>query len=412
MTHVNPESVGLDPARLEVISRILQNEIDNGGIPGAVTLIARKGKIAYHEAIGYKDLETMRPMTTDTIFRIMSISKTITSVAVMKLQEEGRLHIDDPISRYIPEFAKPNVVLDPLGEVEVQPAQKEITIRHLLTHTGGIQYLHTRETPLGSLHVDNRVGDFNIFDYDETIEEYIKRSAAMPLSSEPGEKWVYGWSHDILGYLIEVITGRTVEEYFQEHIFSPLSMVDAHFFLPEEKLDRFPSVYMTSPEGRLQLIEAYDESPFVYGPRKLLSAAGGVICTAEDLARFCQMILNQGKLEGQKIISRKTVESMTANHLGDREIDPSFSFWGQKFGLGFGIRTERGETDDLESLGTLAFSGVYFEKFWIDPKEEMVVIFFIQVEPHDFNYRGIAAKVKNAAFAAIDDDLIPLRFKK
>ena len=199
------------------------------------------------------------------------------------------------------------------------------------------------------------------------------------------------------------MSGLPLDQYLDSRIFQPLGMTDTGFYVSPTDLYRFPSVYISTPAGGLELLEAYDTSAFVRGPRKLLSGAGGITTTAYDLALFCQMILARGKSGNRRFVGRKTIESMTANHLGDGTIMDGFRFWGDKFGPGFGIRTERGEHDDLESLGTLAFSGVYFTQFWIDPEEELIVIFFTQLLPYDADYRGIAARVKNAAFAAIDD---------
>jgi len=403
MPAVNPNAVDLDSQQLSVIDRIIEDEITKGRLAGAVALVARRGKIAYHEAFGYLDLETMRPMNRDAIFRTMSISKSMTSIGVMKLQEAGLIRIDDPIGMYIPAFANQEVAIDFRAGTQSRVMDKQITIRHLLTHRAGMPYLFFPDAPLSQLYIANNVGGFDIFGYDETIGEYVQRLAALPRFDEPGGDFAYGYATDVLGYLIEVVSGMPLDQYLDQHIFEPLGMSDTGFYISPDDLYRFPSVYISTPAGGLDLLEAYDTSAFVQGPRKILSGAAGVTSTAYDFALFCQMILDQGKAGRDRIVSRKTIETMTSNHLGEGYIMDGFRFWGDKFGLGFGIRTERGEYDDLESLGTLAFSGVYFPKFWIDPEEEMIVIFFTQLLPYDADYRGVAARVKNAAFASIDD---------
>ncbi|MDJ0839650.1 MAG: serine hydrolase domain-containing protein [Acidobacteriota bacterium] len=413
MPFAEPAQVGLSESKLNLITQLMEKEVEDGEISGAVTLIARRGKIAYLQAAGYQSLEASIPMQTDSIFRIMSISKAITSVAIMKLQEEGKLMIYEPVSKYIPELANPMVIT----EEGTRPASREITIRDLLTHHSGTPYIGLGGPLLDAVYAENDAGDFNLMHLDETLGEYIKRVGVLPLAQDPGISFQYGWATDILGYVVEVASGETLDDYFRNHIFQPLGMTDAGFYLPQDQVDRFTSVYIQN-DGRgdgISLFEAYDDSPFVKEPRKLYSGAGGVICTAEDFAYFCQMILNKGKLRGQRIISSKSVTAMTTNQIEDRKIMEGFRFWGDKFGLGFGIRAGADHDIDIESPGTLAFSGVYFPKFWIDPEEELIVIFFTQLLPDsdvDADYRGIAAQIKIAAWAAIDDDLAPRNFKK
>lgn len=398
-----PHKVGLNKDQLEKITDIMNEGVAQQKIAGAVTLVARNGKIAYLESAGYLDLDEGSEMGTDAIFRIMSISKVLTSTAVMMLVEDGKIRLDDPISKYIPAFAQQTVAVDFQNSTEGAAAQTPITIRHLMTHRGGFPYLYFPDAALTELYRQNQVGDWNIFGQDETIDEYVNRLAGLPRFEPAGSNFNYGGGTDILGYLIEIVSGQTLDAFFQERIFDPLNMEDSHFWLPEEDLHRFPTVYSTQPEGGLEVWDNYQTSPFSSGPQRLLSGASGVLSTAEDFVKFAEIFLNKGKSNGARLISKKTVESMTSNHIGDGFIQPGFRFWGDKFGLGWGLRTERGEFDDLESLGTLTFSGVYSPKVWIDPAEDMVVLFFTQVLPYNFDYRSVAAEVKNAAWAAIVD---------
>ncbi|MDJ0841435.1 MAG: serine hydrolase domain-containing protein [Acidobacteriota bacterium] len=397
---IDPKKAGMDPDRLSRIDKLIEEDIRKGLIPGAVVMIARKGVLAHHKAFGVLDLSTREPMTRDTIFRVMSNTKVLISVAIMMLQEEGLLNIADPVSHFIPEF-KVQEVISNTERMQTRPAETPLTIRHILTHQSGMPYTIVGDNPLKQRYIDQKAGHFNIFGYDETIGEYVRRIAALPRFNHPGVCFEYGWGPDILGRLIEIVSGQSLEEFFRERIYQPLGMVDSHFFLSPEDGRRFPSVYVTQAGGGLSLMESSEQSSFLKGPRKLFSGGAGVVSTTMDWLRLCQMILQTGRWESRRLLSRKSVESMCMNHIGSNYIGPGFRFWGDKFGLGFGIRTERGVHDDLESLGTLSFSGVYAPQFWIDPKEEMILLYFLQVFPHDFNFPRLNAHIKNAAFAAV-----------
>jgi len=409
---VDPQSVGLDPARLQLVTRYLEDQVEQGTIAGAMTLVARHGRVVYRSPVGYRDLESKAPMEEDTIFRTMSITKVMTSLAVLQLQEDGLINIQDPISKYIPAFGEQKVINNLFGGLESHPAEKQMTIRHVLTHRSGTPYRFWPDTELVQLYVSEDAGHWNLFHLNETIGDYIERIAPLPRATEPGQTFQYGWGPDILGYLIEIVSGQTLAEYFHQNLFYPLGMEDSHFFLPEEKMERFTSAYVSTPEGGLSLWEPYHNSPFINGPRKLYSGAAGVVATADDLFRLCQAILQNGQFRGQRIISRKSIEAMTENQISDGYIMPGFRFWGDKFGLGFGIRTERGEHDGLESLGTLVFSGVYSQRITIDPREDLVIVFMVERLPYDGDYVTIPNKVTNMVYASIDDTLKPFNFKK
>jgi CubicO group peptidase (beta-lactamase class C family) len=332
-----PEVVGLSSSRLQRIATMVQHSVDKGEIAGAVTLVARHGQVVWLQATGNQDREHSKPMRTDAIFRICSMTKPITTLAVMMLYEEGRFQLDDPIAKYIPEFANPQVLVTPkVGKPYTIPATQPITIRHLLTHTSGISY--NWDTDLGPLYKEANVAS-GIVQFDGTIGDSVKRLARLPLLFNPGERWNYGLNIDVLGYLVEVVSGQPLDRFLQERIFSPLGMKDTFFYVPPDKADRLATAY-TWYEGK-GLARFPDtpitEGPFSYsadypvsGPKKLFSGGGGLCSTAADYARFCQLMLNQGRCGKTQLISRKSVELMTHDQLGPKFPD-------QSFGLGFGI---------------------------------------------------------------------------
>jgi CubicO group peptidase (beta-lactamase class C family) len=333
----SPASVGLSPERLDRIGTVVQQSIDDKQIAGAVTMVARHGKVAWLKAEGMMDREAAKPMRPDAIFRICSMTKPITSVAVMMLSEEGRFQLDDPISQYLPEFKNPKVYVKPAtGEPYTIPAKREITIRDLLRHTSGLTY-NWNDT-LGKMYNDANVAS-GLMPYDGTIGDNVKHLAALPLLFSPGEKWEYSLGVDVLGRLVEVVSEKPLDEFFRVRIFEPLGMKDTYFFLPDNKLDRLATAYSyDDKKGLTRFPDApQTEGLFVYsadypyhGPKKLFSGGAGLVSTAEDYARFCQMMLNDGKVGNTRLLSRKSVELMTSDQLGT--IGPT-----QGFGLGFGV---------------------------------------------------------------------------
>ena len=312
-----PETVGLSSARLERIATIVQRSVDQGEIAGAVTLVARHGEVVWLRASGKQDRENAKPMRTDSIFRICSMTKPITTLAVMMLYEEGRFQLDDPIAKYIPEFADPKVLVKPNeGKPYTIPATQPITIRNLLTHTSGLSY--NWDTDLGPLYKEANVAS-GILPFDGTIGESVKRLARLPLLFNPGERWNYGLNIDVLGYLIEVVSGKPLDQFLKERIFEPLGMQDTFFYVPQDKVDRLATAY-TWYEGK-GLGRFPDtpitEGPFSYsadypvaGPKKLFSGGGGLCSTASDYARFCQLMLNKGKCGKTQLISRKWLQQI------------------------------------------------------------------------------------------------------
>ena len=401
-----PEKVGLSSKRLERIDKVMQQYVDEGRIAGAVTLVARRGKVAHLGTYGMADIEAGKPMQANTIFRIASMTKPITSAAVMLLYEEGHFLLSDPISQYIPEFKDPQVLVpSSAGDgYTTVPAKAEITIRQLLSHTSGISYLFMGREHIAELYRKAGISD-GLIQTEGTIGDNVKRLAGLPLFSQPGEAWEYGLSVDVLGYFVEVISGMSLAEFFRERIFKPLRMEDTYFYLPEDKISRLASLYRPVPEGGL---DEFPETPVEFGylvmsstyhysgPRTYYSGGGGLVSTASDYARFLQMMLNGGELDGVRLLSRKTVESITTSHIG------SFSIWGgNKFGLGFGIYPGPGESGTLNSAGSYNWGGIFNTGFGVDPREEFISIIMTQLYPNDQS--DITAKFPVLAYQAIVD---------
>jgi CubicO group peptidase (beta-lactamase class C family) len=376
-----PESVGLAPARLGRIAAAVQHEIEARRIAGAVTLVVRHGQVAWFEAQGMADREAARPMQKDAIFRICSMTKPITTTAVMMLYEEGKFLLDDPVSKFLPEFKNPKVLAkSAAGAAEPVPAKREITIRDLLRHTAGLTYQWNSD--LGRLYADHQVTN-GLVQYDGTIGDSVKNLAALPLLFSPGERWEYGLSIDVLGRLVEVVSGLPFDEFLRTRILEPLGMKDTAFYLSETQAPRLAAAYTYYEGHGLQPFPAtpITEGAFVYsadypvhGPRKHFSGGAGLCSTAMDYARFCQMMLNGGKLGDIRLLSRKSVELMTHDQLG--RIDPDFAF-----GLGFSVDGEKGPLKELGSKGAYAWGGFFYTKFVIDPKEDLIVISMMQLHP-------------------------------
>jgi CubicO group peptidase (beta-lactamase class C family) len=378
---VKPETVGLSSDRLERIGAAVQRNIDDKRIAGAVTLVVRRGQIAWFKAQGMEDREAGKGMRPDTIFRICSMTKPITSVAVMMLYEEGNFLLEDPVSKYLPEFKNAKVLVKPAtGEPYSIPATREITIRDLLRHTSGITY---QWNPVqGPLYKNADVAS-GLLQYDGTIGDSVKRLAGVPLLFNPGDRWEYGLSADVLGRLVEVISGKPFDQFLRERIFIPLGMKDTYFYPPNEKLDRLSAVYTYYPDKGLNRFPdtPITEGSFSYssdypyrGPKRLFSGGAGLVSTAQDYARFCQMMLNEGKVGGIQLLGRKSIELMTHDQLGKISSERSF-------GLGFGIDDVKNPLAELGSVGEYKWGGFYYTAFCIDPKEQMIVIFMAQLHP-------------------------------
>ena len=397
-----PETVGLSPERLGRIGAAVQRDIDDKRIAGMVTLVIRHGQVAWFDARGMADREAGKPMQRDSMFRICSMSKAITSTAVMMLYEEGKFLLEDPVSKYLPEFANMRVLVKPAsGQPYTVPAAKVITIKDLLRHTSGLTYPWNAD--VGQAYVDANVGD-GLAQYDGTIGDSVKHLATIPLLFNPGDRWEYSLSVDVLGRLVEVVSGMPLDQFFKARILDPLGMKDTYFFPPDDKLARLAAVYTYDdgkglarfPDGAFLKDgpEHYTADYPYNGPKKLFSGGAGMSSTAMDYARFCQMFLNGGKLGDVRILSRKTVELMTHDSLGN--IDPKLGF-----GLGFGVNGAKGPLDEIGSTGSFNWGGFYYTSFEIDPKEDMIIISMAQLHPT--GGLGLDKEVKILAYQALDD---------
>lgn len=372
---VRPELVGLSTERLARIGEVMQKYVDQGRLGGAVTLVARNGKVAYLQSFGKLDPTTGAAMPADAVFRIASQSKAVTSVAIMILFEEGRLLLGDPVSKYIPEFKDTTVAVPEAAKkgpgYKVVPAKRPVTIRDLLTHTAGISY---GDGPAKDLYKAAGLQGWFLADRNVPVGDLIKKLAKLPFDAQPGEKWVYGYNTDILGYLVEVVSGMSLSDFIKKKITEPLGMADTHFFLPEEKAGRFAAVYGTGKDGKAELVEDARENTYVKGPRTCYGGGAGLLSTAEDYARFLLMLQSGGEWGGVHILSPKSVELMTVNHVGG-------IYGSQGFGLGFWVTKELGMNGDPGSVGAFGWGGAYHTTYWVDPVEKLVAVFMTQLLP-------------------------------
>jgi CubicO group peptidase (beta-lactamase class C family) len=382
LSEATPVSVGISTERLARIDAMCQEAIAKGQVPGLVALVARNGKIVFHKAYGFADVGAKRTMKRGDIFRIASQTKAITSTAVMMLWEEGKFRMDDPISKYIPEFEKAQI-LDTLfedGNYRTKPTKQQITIRHLITHTSGIGY--------GVIDGDERfkkiyhdAGITDLFTTEKiSIEESVKKLARLPLHHEPGEKFTYSEGLDVLGYFIEVISGEPLDQYFRKHIFDPLGMNDTYFYLPESKYSRLVPVQQQN-EGKWEKypITFYDPDYPIKGAKAFFSGGAGLSSTATDYATFLQMYLNQGELNGIRLLSRTTVQFMMSNQIGDLG----------SYGLAFGLTGEEAARKGGNgSQGTFDWGGYFNTQYFADPKENVIGVIMKQTQGRTIDQTG------------------------
>ena len=389
-----PESQGFSSERLDRIDTLFQNYIDNGEIAGATALVARRGGIVYYRSTGYDDLENQVPLEKDAIFRIASQTKGITSVAVMMLDEEGRFTLHDPISLYLPEFRNPKLLDEFNGRdssFTVTPAKREITIHDLLTHRSGYSYPGNASEAIRAIFESKDVsGGFP--DKSSTLEEEIDKIASVPLTHEPGEKFTYGFSTDILGYLVEVLSGQSLEDFCRSRIFNPLGMEDTWFFLPEDKHRRLMNLYEDglSETGLVKSDRSLVDFPKMES--NYCSGGGGLSSTAKDYAIFQQMLLNGGTYNGRRILGRKTVEMMRSNQIGSQS-GGSLFMPGDKFGLGFEVMTLPASAGIPISENSYGWGGAFGSLYWMDPEEELIAHLVIQKigKYNDFRSKFITA---------------------
>jgi CubicO group peptidase (beta-lactamase class C family) len=379
LTEGNPTEVGMSEERLALIDQMLNESIESGEIPGAVALVARNGKIVLHKAFGMSDVESGRSFETDDIFRIASQTKAITSTAVMLLWEEGKFRLDDPISKYIPEF-KHAMVLDSLIESDssfiASPADSPITIRHLITHTSGVGYGFIDNDEFRKIYAKAGITDAWTTE-PVVLGDNIRKLARLPLHHNPGEKFTYGEGIDVLGYLVEILSGMPLDRFFQERIFNPLGMNDTYFYLPDSKYDRLVPVQTKENEGWIRFsTPGYEVDYPIKGAKTQFSGGGGLSSTAKDYATFLQMYLNQGELNGVRLLSRTTVEVIMANHIG--------TIWGNSgayHGLAFQVIDQIGEDQGGRgSAGTFEWGGYFNTQYFADPKEQVIGILMKQTQ--------------------------------
>ena len=376
-TATSPADVGMDAARLERIGDALDAYVTAGELAGGVVLVARNGRMVYHRAFGERDRGSADPMEADDIFRIASQTKAFVSVAAMMLQEEGRLLLSDPVGRFLPEYLETTVAVpEDDGGYRVEPARRPITVRDLLVHTAGVGY---GAGPGGDRWAEAGITGWYFADRDEPVRETVRRMAELPFQAQPGERFVYGYSTDILGAVVEVASGMPLDQFLDERILQPLDMVDTHFYLPPAKTDRLATVYLGTDEGLVPAPEGpgmNTQGQYVVGPRRSFSGGAGALSTAGDYARFLQMLLNGGELDGARLLSPTSVALMTVDHATPiTGGEPG----GSGFGLGFDVVLDLGAYGRPGSVGAYGWGGAYHSTYWVDPVEELVVTYMTQI---------------------------------
>ena len=388
-----PEKVGMSSERLGRIQPAMQKYIDAQLVPGTVTIVARNGKVVHFESQGYMDAENKVPMRKDALFRIASMTKPITSVALMMLWEEGKFQLNDPVSKFLPEFK--NQKVNSNGDASNRTGQlvalkRPASIRDMLTHTAGLANSYRGNV--------GYVDEFLTVKPDDTTETLVKRIAAMPLNYQPGEEWQYSAATDVVGRLVEVMSGMTLDEFFKQRIFKPLGMNDTHFYLDDTKGGRLTAQYTPGENDKIKLQDpGSEQSRWLTGNKKVHRGAGGLVSTAHDYIRFQQMVANGGELDGVRILSPRTVSLMIENHTGDLPL------WlpgpGTGFGLGYAVVTDRGKAGTVLSQGSAYWGGAYCTLSWLDREQGIVAAVFTQVRP--YNHINIRQDFQNTVYQAI-----------
>jgi CubicO group peptidase (beta-lactamase class C family) len=397
---------GFSPEKLERIPALLKEAVEKKQIAGGVALVARGGKVIHVSTAGSQDIENKTPMTDGVIFRIASMSKPITSVAVMQLVEDGKLKLTDTLSKYVPEFKDMKVAVPSQDgkSFETVKAEREITIHDLLTHTSGITYRIMSKPHVGKLYEEANVCD-GLVESRESLSDNVRKIAKLPLVCQPGSAWEYGLNTDVLGHVVEVVSGKSLEDFMRERLFTPLKMNDTCFNLARDKHSRLASLYTIQGDKSLHKVgeKAVTTGPFVYSgtvpthaDNKYFSGGAGLVSTAGDYFRFGQMMTNGGELNGTRVLKAETVATMTKNQLGKIRIVPGNA----QMGYGFGVLSEEGKKDqnDPAGVGTFAWGGAFGTYFWVDPKSELVAVVMAQVIPPDFT---LSTEIKKAVYAAM-----------
>lgn len=375
------ESPGLCPQRLQRIHAYIQEKISNGTLPGAVCLIEKDGKTVYRDVQGFRDMERKLPMTEDSIFRIYSMTKIVTSVAVLILYEEGKLDLNDEVAAYIPSFKSPRVRV---GEQGLTDADREITVYDLLRHCGGLDQQHNLEELLAS---------------GLSLETFCEEQAELPLAAQPGTQWMYGYSTDVLARIVELVSGLAFDRFLQERIFNPLGMKDTGFTLRPDQAERFTVCYHYSKEGRLSVQDPSGPESRFRQTNPYLSGSAGLLSSAADYLSFCRMLLNQGRYPGGNLLGRKTVELMTADHLPEGHPNLEIGIQSFRFGLGVSVMTDPPRSKSLASKGEFGWGGAAGTQIWINPEQAMIVMIMVQVRAEVPT--GIMDRVKRLAYQAL-----------
>ncbi len=380
MDRVKPEEVGLSSPRLSRIQPFMQNYVEQKRLPGLVTMVARHGKVAYFECFGMMDNEASKPMQFDTLFRIASMTKPITSVAALMLYEEGCFQLNDPVSDYIPEFKDAKVFVKPNESgMELAEPERDMTIRDLFTHTSGLSDGSDENSPSDALYRESNI----VGRHDLTLRELVQKLSKLPLTYHPGQAWRYSFSHDVLAYLVEVISGESFDTFLEQRIFEPLGMLDTGFKVSEEKIGRLAAVYRAAQNDGLERLNGP-----AYGSQRPPAGGGGLFSTVSDYVKFAQLMLNSGMLDGIRLLSRKTVELMTAIHIPNEMFPPAngsrtqeYFIRGYDYGLGVRVLKNPAQAEILGSVGSFGWAGTYNTYFWVDPQEELIGLILTQFSP-------------------------------
>jgi CubicO group peptidase (beta-lactamase class C family) len=410
-----PAAVRAEPAAtaetpLARIDRLLDDAVARKQVAGAVALVYHDGKIVYRAAVGQADRETQQPMQDDTIFRIASMTKPITSAAVMMLVDRGKLRLDDPVSKYLPEFADVQVLPEAarqenVFEVLTSRAREPITIRHLLNHTSGISYRFWNRPTLGRLYREYGVID-GLSETPGTVRENMQRLAKAPLWLEPGSGWEYGLNIDALGTIVEIVSGQTLDEFFRREILGPLKMRDTHFILPPEKHSRLAALYAPDEQRHLRRIGTgvqtvgelqYSATYPTWQENRYFSGGAGLVSTADDYLRFLRMLLGRGELDGVRLLKPETVDMMASNQTGDLKL--SIQGHGDAFGYGFAVLTKAEQDGPGPHAGTYSWGGIFHTFFWVDPRERTIGLLLTQIYP--FSHLTLREEFQRVTYAAL-----------
>ena len=390
---VSPEQAGMSSEKLTLVDKAMEDSIEKKLLPGGIVMIARHGKMVHFKAYGKMDLEANKPMTTDSIMRIYSMTKAITTTAAMMLVDEGKLSVDDPVAKFLPEIK--DVLVAHEGKLE--PAKRTMTIADLMRHTAGYSYGTT-----GQPAHDKAYRELNLLDTAATLEAMQAKLTKLPLPFEPGTDWQYGISIDILGRVVEVASGKSLDDFFRERIFAPLDMLDTGFYVPKEKMSRFAANYSSDGKGNLKIIDAPTTSPYLIKPA-LYGGGGGLVSTARDYMRFLVMISSGGELDGVRILKPETIRTMTTNQLSK---DVGWIKFGNEvrkgvgFGFGFNVREELSDWDPRGRIGEYGWGGAASTHYWVSPKDDIAVITLEQIMPYSFMTEF---KIKGLVYDAIKE---------